>query len=466
MTLMTLALATIAVAVPETEAPLEPGLNRLGTLVTRDAPDPDDDMWQIGCEVQDRDFVNWDEYKDFLPVLGIRNIRLQGGWARCECEKGKYDFAWLDKSVDWALAHGLNPLIETSYGNTLYNRNVSADLDGGFPSGEEGLGGWDAWVDALTRHFAGRVRDWGMWNEPDNAPGHTPEMVADFNVRTAKIVKRNIPDARIAGLVFNRPDTNRFERALRQMGPDVALFWRFIYHNYEFNPEMKYGDVELCQAVVKKYAPHAVLWQGENGAPSEPVVSLALAHHPWTEVTQAKYDLRRMLGDRCRDVPSSVFTICDYTHGTREPFASYGLLRANLNHEVIAVKRAFRAVQNVVTLFDSKAKSVGRRQYTNDPTVEVWEFAKNGASMLLYWDHKDAKTVPPSESFEVRPLVLNLPKDAPKIAEPVWVDLLTGRVYEIPQKNVLVHSSGVTYLDLPVYDSPCVLADRRLVKVR
>ena len=46
-----------------------------------------------------------------------------------------------------------------------------------------------------------------MWNEPDiGLPKKTPEEIAAFNVRTAKIVKRNIPDSRIAGLSLSRTE--------------------------------------------------------------------------------------------------------------------------------------------------------------------------------------------------------------------------------------------------------------------
>ena len=79
---------------------------RAGTLVPRSKPDPKDDQWMIGCEVLDRDFARFSAYKDYLPGLGIRSIRLQGGWAKCEKVKGVYDFAWLDEPVDFALAHG------------------------------------------------------------------------------------------------------------------------------------------------------------------------------------------------------------------------------------------------------------------------------------------------------------------------------------------------------------------------
>ena len=93
---------------------------RVGTLVPRSSPDPVDDQWMIGCEVLDRDFAKFSAYKDYLPQLGIRSIRLQGGWAKCEKEKGKYDFSWLDEPVNFALAHGMNPVLETDYGNPIY----------------------------------------------------------------------------------------------------------------------------------------------------------------------------------------------------------------------------------------------------------------------------------------------------------------------------------------------------------
>ena len=52
---------------------------RIGKLVPRTAPDPKDDQWMIGCELLDRDFTKFAAYKDYLPQLGIRSIRLQGG---------------------------------------------------------------------------------------------------------------------------------------------------------------------------------------------------------------------------------------------------------------------------------------------------------------------------------------------------------------------------------------------------
>ena len=89
--------------------------------------------WTIGCEVLDRELAVFDEYKDFLPPLGIKRIRLQGGWARCEKEKGVYDFSWIDEPVDFCRAHGIEVLLETSYGNPIYEGAGGWDLGAGFP---------------------------------------------------------------------------------------------------------------------------------------------------------------------------------------------------------------------------------------------------------------------------------------------------------------------------------------------
>ena len=98
------------------ESPLSVGMTRIGTIRPRAAHEIVDSNWTLGCEVLDRDFANFDEYKRFLAPLGIKKIRLQAGWAKCEREKGRYDFSWLDHQVDFALANGIAPMLETGYG--------------------------------------------------------------------------------------------------------------------------------------------------------------------------------------------------------------------------------------------------------------------------------------------------------------------------------------------------------------
>ena len=454
---------------------------RIGTLVPRTAPDPRDDQWMIGCEVLDRDFARFSAYKDYLPTLGIRSIRLQGGWAKCEKTRGAYDFTWLDEPVDFALAHGLNPVLETDYGNPIYKGGGGRDLAAGFPYGDEGLAAWDRWVDALSKHFKGRVRDWAMWNEPDlgwyepqNGSGrHKPDAIAAFNVRTARIIRRNIPDARIAGLSLatNEPGFN--EACYKAFGEDIGLFWRFIYHGYAPAPEESYPNVTKLKTLCAKYAPHATLWQGENGAPSEmPGDGLALNHIAWSEISQAKWDMRRMLGDFVREIPSSVFTICDYYHPGRG-IGCYGLLRADSARNVIGVKRAFAAVRNVVTVFDSGIVRVKRRVSSPESSLQLWEFQRRGAPLFVFWTSGEWTRENgqwrmayrrPGDSLEKRPSVIRWP--GKPFEEPVWIDLLTGDVRAFPKECMLACSDGVVFTEVPAYDSPCVLTERKAIDVK
>ena len=44
--------------------------------------------------------------------------------------------------------------------------------------------------------------------------------------------------------------------------------------------------------------------------------------------------------------------------------------------------------------------------------------------------------------------------------DPVWVDLLTGRIYAYPKGNMREVDGETFYIDVPVYDSPCLLTER------
>ena len=450
------------------KTPLRIDLPRIGTIRPRPVAEVDQSNWTLGCETLDRDFADWDKYRDYLAPLGIRNIRLQAGWAKCEKEKGVYDFAWLDHIVDDALSLGLSPMLETDYGNPIYEGGGGFDLAGGFPTSDEGLAAWDAWVDVITRRFAGRVRDWAMWNEPDiGEPKKTPEMIAAFNARTARIVRRNISDANIAGLSLAHNSAEFLEECLRALGPDVSLFDCFIYHGYAYAPESSYAIVEAQKEVVARLAPHARLRQGENGCPSEMATRFALPGVPWSEYSQAKWDMRRMLGDLGHDVESSVFTFCDFNHKGRE-INLKGLLRADEEHNVLALKRAYYAVQNVVSVFDGTLSRVKDSSFgTKDWTLSTYEYRKpDGKRLFVFWTHSEKAAADgspeylrPGDSFETRPAVFKDIGGEP-LRDPVWVDLLTGRVYAFPRENVITSAGVVRYLDVPVYDSPCLLAER------
>ena len=462
--------------------PLRVPFKYLGTIKPRPASAIKASNWTVGCEGLDRDFDDFSKFRDYLEPLGIKTIRLQAGWAKTEKVRGVLDFAWLDEIVDYAVANGLNVLLETGYGNPAYGEGGGGKLLGAdFPSSDAAWAAWDHWVDELSKRYKGKVRDFAMWNEPDIGirympdgtrrklrpeERHTPAQIAAQNVRTARIIRRNIPDARIGALSLAQNNAAFLEECLQAMGEDVKLFTWVIYHGYCFNPDASYEEVEKQKAVVKKYNPAMTLRQGENGCPSGWVASSALALHPWSEYSQAKWDMRRMLGDLGHDVPSSVFTMM----GTGE---NKSLTRRAADKTVIDLKIAYYAVQNVASVFDCTLK---RRAVptisTNDQTLAVYEYrkpGKDGASVYVFWDHGDLRQFHPSrnrmtpgDSFVTRPVAFTLRR---ALKEPVWVDLMTGRVYEFPQRNVRPtgRADCAIYKMVPVYDSPCLLTERAVV---
>lgn len=464
---------------------LNVGFRRIGTISPKSAREVGPSNWSTDAGSVDRDFTDFEKFKSYLPQLGIRRIRVQSGWAKCERTKGVLDVDWLDRIVDWCNKNGMEVLLELSYGNPIYPGGGGAGLRDGIPNTSEGLAAWDRWVGFLAGHFKGRVREWAMWNEPDVENANAPEAIVAFNVRSARILRHCIPDARIHGLSLAQNSPEYLETCLKLFGDDVKLFDTFIYHGYLNNPDRSYLNVERQKAVVAKYAPHAVLRQGENGAPSEWLDRFALNGHPWSEVSQAKFALRRMLGDLGHDVESGLFCFVDIHYGPPTfplRFSNRkGYLMTNTRHEVVRIRRVYYAVQNAVSLFAPSLTRVREPQMSlTDRTVSLYEYrTKEDIPLVTFWSHgtvafdrvntwdaaeptarilNDA----PTDSFETRGLTFSWAGDRP-FADPVWIDVFTGAVYAFPPDRQVIHSEGVVFAEVPVYDSPCVLTERAAV---
>jgi len=76
-----------------------PGLKQAGWLATRHAGEIQSSPWSVGCETLDRDYARFSVYKNYVGELGVKHARLQSGWAKCEKEKGNYNFEWLDSCL-------------------------------------------------------------------------------------------------------------------------------------------------------------------------------------------------------------------------------------------------------------------------------------------------------------------------------------------------------------------------------
>lgn len=435
-----------------------------GMIRPRNIAETNGSKWILGCETLDRDFADYEQYKEYLAPLGIGKIRLQAGWAKTEKAKGVFDFSWLDRIVDDARGRGLGVILETDYGNSIYEGGGGWDLTAQFPTSGEGLAAWDRWVEALARHFRGRVIDWAMWNEPDNGGLNSIEDIAYFNIRTAEIIRRIIPDARIGALSLAMCRAEPLWKCLmifRKEGK-LSLFHRYIYHCYDMLPEECYSEVEKMKNILRTFTAAAELRQGESGCPSERTTHFALAGHDWTEFSQAKWDLRRMLGDLGHDVESSVFTICDFNHKGRQ-INRKGLLLADENHTVLRPKKAYYAVQNATAVFDGSFTHAENNciSLIAHGKASLFTFRdKQGRLLAAYWDHADV----PGDSHDTGNCQITLMDGS--IRDPVLCDLLSGRVYDIPSGVITGAGEFRIFRDMPYADSPLLLTDRTALPLR
>jgi hypothetical protein len=321
----------------------------------------------------------------------------------------------------------------------------------------------------MATRYKDKVRDWEMWNEPNNNKAHTPEMTADFNIRTAEIIKRVSPDARIAGGVMNSPALAYSEGWLKRVTEKQkqSLFTWFIYHAYTRNPDAKhYEEVAKLKALFQQYAPTIKLWQGEAGTQSEYCLGGALCKYPWTELTQAKWDMRRMLGDLGHDVESLVFSMADIDYNRWDGYRlgdmdRYGLVKTDKQYRLLKVKIAYYAVQNVVAIFDDTLQRLpdARLDIQCPSTVVCYTYNKtlSNQKLLNLWV---SGAVPADDNTTVKATIT---AHRMRFTDPVWVDLITGGIHEIPATMITTDGESVTFQDLPLYDAPVVIADKTLL---
>ena len=461
------------------------GFIRLGFLQTRPTRQQPLSRWSIGGETLDRDYTSYDAFKTYLDDLGAKRIRLQGGWARCERVKGHYDFAWLDAIVDDALARGVQPWLELSYGNPIYEGGGAAALAGGIPHSTQALAAWDAWVQSMVMHFDGRVNEWEIWNEPDLGEAHaTPKFTARefalFHCRTVDTVLAVQPEARIIGLALAHLPLDRPAHLGGAAFVDTVLdvwaanghaekLYAVTYHQYCHVPEKHYPAFEAFRTQVRACAPHVQFWQGEAGAPSTPADRAvgALSDIDWDEWTQAKWVLRRMAGDMAHGVDlTNIFQMADMYYATDDHFSGLnpkGLLEANPDCTIKGPKQSYHAYRFMASLFGGGVRCQARPEASGGKAgLEAHLLKGNGEQDIrfVYWQGGALPETGEGGCMESVDFILT----GVNLRDPVLVDPLHGTVWSVPEGRVIPESGGQIRLEgFPVLDRPLVLAERNSI---
>lgn len=449
-------------------APQKPALSEfpiLGKLAIRHARDIPSSSWSVGGETLDRDFAIYSNYKSFLGPLGAKGIRVQTGWAKCEKTPGVYSWEWLDEVVNDARAQGVQPWLEVSYGNPIYPDGGGTGLGAGLPKSAEALAAWDKWVTAIVARYRDRVQEWEIWNEPDGGHGITADAFAEFHLRTATLIRAGQPNARIFAFGLAGTSKTDFAETLLKLAKErgqLGLVNAITIHGYPKNPDDT-KPVERFRELVARYSPDIEIRQGETGAPSGETVG-ALRDVPWTELKQAKWDLRRMLAHHGLGVPFNLFTLCElkYAQKNMTGFNRKGLLRCNEDQTVAGPKLAYFAAQRVFSIFDDSLERIRDFQFTtpSGENLAVFGYRSKGGSrspgamIATVW----IKDAPPTDSTRTTPVDLTL--QATHFTAPVYADLLTGNVHEIPAGRCSRAGSELTFKQLPLTDSPVLIAEK------
>lgn len=488
MALSFIGFQSVAQPIANVPAPAQPSfktdLPRLGTVKPRSTSEIQGSNWLIGCETMDRDYTDYDQFKEYIAPLGIKRLRMQAGWDKTEHSRGQYDWAWLDHIIDDAHRRGFQPWLETSYGNHNYSNGGGSNLGAGVPTSPEALAAWDRWVEALVKRYKSKVVDWEIWNEPNFADNleNTPERCAALNIRTVDIIKRIQPDARVSGLALGHIDLDYADRYFKILAEKkkINLFANFTYHDYVYNPDSHYPKVMQLRAILDKYALNIPLRQGENGCPSAPGFGRgALGDYDWSELTQAKWNTRRMLGDLGHDIETSILGIIEmaYTAGPIHRLNVKGIIVSDSTKRAIRPKMVYYAMQHVTSIFDNSLQRLHLRQSHNpkvipenkadvnytpgtDRSLAVYGYRHKttGKQVFTIWSDECI----PTESDT--PRLLNFTFTNANIDSPVLVDIITGGVYDIPASQWKKTGDSYTFTNIPIYDAPILIADKSLVK--
>ena len=468
-------------------------LKKIGVVPRLSAAEVESSRLGIGFEKLDRGLFDPSKAYDKIAAIGVKWIRLQSGWMRTERERGVYSFEWLDEIVDNLRARGMIPWITLCYGNPLYTERAKTAFGAvGCPpiETEDARNGWLRYVDAVVRHFAGRVTWYEVWNEPDLAyswkhdhfegeKDYGPDAAeyAAFAAATADAVHAADAQAKVIGMSLSGK-ADFFYAVLRNGLCDHVD--ALSYHSYKADENTHSGVGRLYRAITDEFRPSLPLIQGESGAQSSSTGAGAMHGFAWTPARQTKWLLRNLIPDLAAGVMfTSYFSSLDMvealrgTVGDKQSYLDYGyfgVLGADFDADGIASgdytpKPSYTALCTLASIFrgDPRAEQLPILRRTEpsrrlngtdctDTSVLTYGFRlDDGKRALAYWNAVPllSSTYEGTISFEV----FGLPCENLTLT-----DLATGNIYALPEQMVIRHADTDTVLvNLPLTDSPLLL---------
>lgn len=446
-----------------------------------------DSRISIGFECLDRDIFEPDKVYDKLAATGIKWARCQTGWSKTEKQKGVYDFKWLDDIVDNLIKRGIKPWFNVGFGNGIYMGEMKNPTGVGYVPlyfGEECLQAWKNYIDALSKHFKGRVQYFEIWNEsnvdsfwqPEKAD---PKAYVELVKITGDIIRKNIPDAKIGAVNAGHVVVYTVD-FFKHGGGGLIDF--YAIHPYCVIPEERHdNNTRSARQIFSKYAPGRPisLWQGESGFGSDyPVGHYMRPVTSGGEYMQAKWMLRRYTLDLGSGYGlSSLYQCVDLkpgyqmAKGGKPLFAKYGLFE-NITYRP---KKAAEIIKNYTPIFDKDTIPCALPAFVNtrkavpegvgvsrlvDSAKRVETFTRKGYPLYAYWLAEDMQLqMKPIKNASLYYVVNDMP-----MKNPVLIDTISGRVFRYGSKIFGSENYSYIIVGIPLADYPIIITDFEAVK--
>jgi len=154
-----------------------------------------------------------------------------------------------------------------------------------------------------------------------------------------------------------------------------------------------------------------------------------------------------------------------------------GILKVDAAKRVVRPKTAYYAIQNITSIFDDSLERVrglhhSHNAATGTSAAPVYSHStdrrvagfgyrnkRTGKSLYTFWLTENI----PVDANELRMQMMSISHT--DIDRPVWVDLISGAVHDIPAAQWRKEGDVLHLTTVPFYDAPIVIADKSLVSI-
>jgi hypothetical protein len=267
-----------------------------------------------------------------MQEAGIKWGRQDFTWRRIEKTKGQYEWQDYDRLVETCRKYGL-----LLFGNLAYAPNFHD------PRTPEGVQAYCNFVRESVKHFAGKIKFWQIWNEPNGGFWKgTPEQYARLLAAAGKAIHDANPEAKVLGLNMAFCDVLWAEKILNLVPYDCFDIVCFHPYRVPSSPEEPFDWWELDQYVKS--------WHRNDLDPNYPLVRM--------DFLQQTDELIKVMSKFGQSKPIWITEIC-----FNSQIHPYGVLETRQADLVVRFQVLAIASGKVEKVFWWTFKDTGTRQF-------------------------------------------------------------------------------------------------------